>query len=431
MKIRKQLLFLLIVLIVSISARIILTNASKKNDYWIDLVIYMDGGKLLIEGIDPYDVWDNVEARDSLRIATSAIYGWLGETQERWDYYSASNLPLSQLLYGTIEYFAKGDPYVYRIVFSLLDSLTSVFIAFFVMTYWNLPDRYKYPIAIGLGALSPILLHMGCVYPEEKGLQILLMIGALHFSMKRRFLLACLFLGLSIAFKALGIFIAPLCLYYFMGSPTSLRQVFQKQNIRIAILFTVASCAFAVQSFIPYIPEVYDMMMARLDAGANSEFPIHGSIWRWFYIWFPISWLSYKLGFTLFFFIINLLLIIRKRATLEVFTASLLLWFLGVTLIAGSLDRMNIGFVIIILLVGMYHIRSAILISLYYVFAGCIVFFAGFQALNIGGFDFEILDAAFTFLFFILYTALIAYHVIKVSPKPSAQNETQHSYSST
>lgn len=178
-------------------------------------------------------------------------------------------------------------------------------------------------------------------------------------------------------------------------------------------LFTLATVSFALLPFIPYFPKVITMMTTRLDQGVNMEIPMHSAIWRWLIVWFTDSWTILKLMITSVFIVLNIALVIRKRATIEILTASLLLWFAGITMMAGSLDRMNIAFVLIVLLLGIVHVKIGILLSLFHIFAGSILFLSGWYAMGKGGYDFELMDSGFSLIFVTLYLMLLFYFLFR------------------
>lgn len=390
-------------------------------DKWIDLVIYADGGQLIVNGVNPYNELDQMEIRDSLRRDTVAYNYYVDETQEKWDFYASSNLPLSVLYYGLVEKITGGNLFLYRIVFAIMDSLLALLIAIFILDYWRLDNiTYKILAIIGLGVLSPIILYHGVLLPEDKGVQILLMLGALYFSKKRWLFMATLCLGWSVAFKGLGVFIAPLCLYYFIGEPNILRAK-DSRIYKKAVLFTLLSIIFAIQPFIYYLPEVIKMMFQRLDQNVNALIPIHSSPWRFVQIIFPDTWQTIKIVGSILFCAINIIGLWRKRFGFEIATASILLWFVVISLLAGSLDRMNIAFISVILLVGMVQIKAGLILSAFYAFAGIIIFFTGYSSVHkIDSLDSELFDSIFSLFFFLIYMALLTYYTLRRKP-PIAQ----------
>ena len=128
----------------------------------------------------------------------------------------------------------------YRVVFAVQDSLCSVLIFLFVLFHWPLnrlprcehassrargqfwphllSDKWAlYVPGALLGSLSLPFLYWGTVIPEDKGFEIFLMVGASLCCLSRkawiRVHLGPAILGLSVAFKGLGVFLAPWYLY--------------------------------------------------------------------------------------------------------------------------------------------------------------------------------------------------------------------------
>lgn len=401
--------------VTALGIRIALVMDTPEMNKWIDLAIYADGGQLIVNGVNPYNFTDNMPLRDSLRRDTVAYNYYVDESQERWNFYSSGNMPLTLLYFGLIEKISNGDLFGYRIIFAITDSIMAVWLAVFILQHWQFNKKHlSYLAIIGIGVLSPVILYHGTLLPEDKGLQILLIVAALHFAKKKNFVLGSLLLGWSIAFKGFGVFIAPLCLYYFLNEPSSLKDVFETAGMKKAGLFIVATTVFALQPFILYMTEVFDMLFGRLDQNLNAMAPSHSSVWRFIYFSFPHAWTTIKSTTIVIFLALNIWGLLRGKFGLNIITGSLLIWFVDISLLAGSLDRMNIGFVIAILLVGMTHTTAALLMSAIYVFAGSIVFFSGYVYVHkLDTHDPELMDSAFSLVFTLGYIFILGYLTMK------------------
>ena len=77
------------------------------------------------------------EKRQELRTDNVAFNEYVGLTQERWDAYASSNLPLTVLLFGLIEKYAVlssstvngyAPGVIYRYFFALFDSIIAVLV---------------------------------------------------------------------------------------------------------------------------------------------------------------------------------------------------------------------------------------------------------------------------------------------------------------
>lgn len=175
----KRVILIFAIFIIAFAARFYLISATGENNNFIDLCIYIDGGHLVSYGINPYDYSDGVEIREKLMTDSEAYYPT--ENQEDWNNATASNLPLTLLLFGAIDRIYP-EPIGYRLIFTIFDCLLSVFIGLFMMNYWsNKMSFEKFLMILGLSALSPILINWGVLLPEDKGIQILLMVSALFF----------------------------------------------------------------------------------------------------------------------------------------------------------------------------------------------------------------------------------------------------------
>jgi hypothetical protein len=406
-----------LVFVLSFGVRYIITVLTPERNSWIDLSIYIDGGQLIANGVNPYDFNDNPALRQSLRTDTIAFNPYVSESQDRWNFYSSGNLPLTLLYFGAIEKIAHGDPFIYRLVFSLMDSFLSVLLTIFIFSYWVSSKKYKFSLAIGLGVLSPILLSAGTFLPEDKGVQILLMVGAIYFSKEKKFFLATLFLGWSVAFKGLGVFIAPVCLYYYLGE-IKRSEILTQVALKRSILFTLAAMIFALQPFILYLSDIVGMMKLRLIQNLVSESPEHSSIWVYTRILFPDWWMDVKFLFSLLFISINVVGVLRGKLGVNIVTASLLIWFTIIAMFSGSIDRLNIAMLVGIVLLGVSHTKGGILLSMYYIFAGLMSFayvtilFHGKSTAHAGS-GTDTIASPFCFGFTVLYTMVLAYYSMK------------------
>ena len=405
------------VFVLSFSIRYTITTLTPERNVWIDLFIYIDGGQLIANGVNPYDYNDEPLLRDSLRTDGIAFDHYTSESQDRWNFYASGNLPLTLLYFGAIEQMAQGDPFIYRVVFAFMDSILCVVLTMFIYTYWNTSEKNKFLVAIGLGTLSPILLSAGTFLPEDKGVQILLMVGATYFSKKKEFFLATLLLGWSVAFKGLGVFIAPVCLYYYLGE-IKRSEILSITILKRSLLFALASLLFAFQPFIFYLSDILSMMKLRLSQNFVSESPQHSSIWVFTRVLFPDSWMDIKFIFSLFFVSINLIGILRGKLGVNVVTASLLIWFTIMMMLSGSVDRLNIAMAVSLVLLGVSHTKGGIFLTMYYAFAGAMslayvmMVFQGKYALP-AGFGTDTIASPFCLGFVFVYTIIITHYALK------------------
>lgn len=359
------------VFILAIGLRTGIILKTPGSDNHIDLTIYINGGQLVAAGINPYDWSSKPEERRMLRLDSIAYNPWICESQDRWDFYTSSNLPLSLLFYGAIESLARGKAIVYRLVFAFMDSILSVVVFLFVARYWSMPGTVaKWGIAILLAACSPVLLLWGAIIPEDKGVQITLMVAALYSSLSsnnavRRYISPAL-LGASISFKGLGVFIAPLCAYLALGRPVTLTK-----EVAIGSCKYLGIALFTVLGIMaPYFPEISTMMRQRLATNISESLPIHASMWRYFSLASPEIWKFIKLLFNVVFLAAIGWGARSRRIGFELVTVLVLLWFVVVNLLAGSLDRYNIALLVSILLMGVHFAEEAVFLARYYIVGG-------------------------------------------------------------
>lgn len=413
----KRWIALSLVFVLSFCIRYTITVLTPEQNTWIDLSIYIDGGQLIANGVNPYDYDDEPLLRNSLRTDSIAFNHYVAASQDRWNFYASGNLPLTLFYFGAIEQIAQGDPFIYRVAFAFMDSILSVVLTMFIYTYWITSEKYKFLVAIGLGILSPILLSAGTFLPEDKGVQVLLMVGAIYFSKKKNFFLATLLLGWSVAYKGLGAFIAPVCLYYYLGE-IKRSEILRAITLKRSLLFALAALLFALQPFIFYLSDILDMMKLRLSQNLVAESPEHSSIWVFAHILFPNSWEKIKFIFSLFFVCINFIGILRGKLGVNVAIASLLIWFTIIMMLSGSVDRLNIAMSVGLVLLGASHPKGGIFLTMYYVFAGVMSLAYVtilFQSKYVppGGYGTDTIASPFCLGFVLVYTTIIAYYALK------------------
>jgi hypothetical protein len=347
---------------------------------YIDIDIYRCSGALVKSGVNPWDFSAGPEIRAKLR--ENSEVEWVKESQERWNFYVSGNLPFNLLYFAAIDMVSHSSLW-YRIVFAVQDSLCSVLIFIFVLFHWpwcraslsgtklvkgksfgDLDLLFaKWPLIVPgalLGSLSVPFLIWGTVIPQDKGFEILLMVGAslCCFSKKSwiRVQLGPAILGLSVAFKGLGIFLAP---WYFYA----VCRLSEKKGTDL-FLFFFWSGVFTFIWFLPYFPEVLNMMKARI--AGNVSTPAHGSMWVWISEIAPQWWNTVRHILTAVILITVFVGILRGSMTPATASGALLMIFVVVLLITGSLDRMNMGITCALLLLGVQAPVWGSILALYY-----------------------------------------------------------------
>jgi hypothetical protein len=385
---------------------LILTNHSKNQ--FTDLNIYRETGQLVKSGVNPYDFSSDTITRNTLRLDTIAYDESVSASREAWDYYTSSNLPMSSLLYGLIDKLTNSSPSGFRIIFSFFDALLSVFVALFMIKFWNLkPTWLNFILVTGAAALSPTLMYWGSVIPEDKGLQTLFMILAVWLAKDKKWILSALFLGISVAYKGLGVFISPLCLFLILDEPEKLFNISRGQ-MKKGIAYTLLSVIFAGIWFIPYMPDVLTMMKSRLSSNLAYE-PGHGSIWTFAYNTVPAYWALIR---TTTIIVISLLwsyVFIVRKFNIPAISLFLLVLFVDIMLLQGSLDRMNIGIMVSMILFSLLDIRYCRVLVWYTIIAAWPLYINSL----ISGALYQNIDALYVTGYLVVFSFYPVYYLYK------------------
>jgi hypothetical protein len=390
---RRKLLICLAVLALSMCVRFALIRITPKYDNSIDLEIYRAGGSLVAQGVNPYDHSDGLVEREALRSRTTQV---TLKDPKRWDDYASSNLPATLLLFGAIASF-HDSALAYRYTFAGLDCVLSLGVFLFVLHHWpsGLSANRRSPsvfgsalawnkrllIAISLGALSPTLLKWGTIFPEDKGVQTLLMICTLACILSDRWrrvaYMGAVALGLSIAYKGLGIFLLPLFIVrLFSYKARSLWQIILSFS-----LCAVTTCVW----FLPFgASRVFQMGKGRLLIN-SAGLPQHASMWVWLARELPDYWNALRIGFVVALLCATYIGYARRRFGLEVVTAVALMAFVVVWLTGGSMDRVNIGMLTSMLLLGRYSVKAALPVVLVYLLVGTVGVFSRGEGVESAG----------------------------------------------
>ena len=361
--------------LIALLVRLALIAVTPSSNDYVDIGIYVDSGQLVAAGINPYDFNDGKELREQLRTDEFAYHSFTCETQERWNYYANSNLPLTLLYLGAIEYLFPFNIWAYRITFAVVDSLLSATICLFVLRYWKTEIGNPSLIAIlSLGVFSPWLLFEGTIIPEDKGLQTLFMMLALYFSFakpnKFNYWLTILFLGASIAFKALGLLLIPICFLALEKiKPVTFSDLFEKQSLIRMIKFTLFVGLSSFIYFVPFIPEVLQMAAGRL-ATETSVVPRHAAIWTLVAPYLPSAFPVIRVGGLVLFLGLLLYGICRKSFGAVIVCCALMILFINYWLLSGDMTRMIMPITVSLLALGSFYRIKAL--TYYYAFGSAV-----------------------------------------------------------
>ena len=218
--------FLALALIALVVARIMIVHVTPANDDFIDLSIYCEVGELVVNGVDPYDTEAKRDLREQLRLNGHGAAPYVTASKGSYDFYVGANLPASTLLYGAIEWLSGGSAHGWRLILISGDLAIALAAFFFLRRVGIKLDKVETQVAFALSVIwYPSLIQWGTVLAEDKQLQIALMValaGVLITAGRTPSLNAAAIgiLGcLSVMFKVLGVFLAPVALCYFWSRP--------------------------------------------------------------------------------------------------------------------------------------------------------------------------------------------------------------------
>lgn len=344
--------------VVALGLRLGIIAASPRVSYYnTDLEIYRAGGALVHARVNPYDPRDAVDLRARMR--EQSMSPTFRFNQASWDYFAAANLPLNLLVFGAID-AVSPHPLAYRVAFALFDAVLAVLVMLYVLRNWEASRREAVVSGGALGAASFVMWQWGVHSPQDKGIELMLIMGAVLLSLSKRRLNRLVFspclLGFSVAFKVIGGLLLPLCLVY-----ATARSPRRRSDVAVfSAVFIVAALVWNV----PYLSNLEWMLTARV--GADVGLPGHASPFQWV---FPPEYLLAVTHIPIALqrawyarIVVGLVLSVlvgvglaRRTLSMETATAALLLALVWIVLVAGGLDRMNIGMVPAILLIGRNH----------------------------------------------------------------------------
>jgi len=383
---RTWILLLVLVFVTAFALRGLAIKLTPRGDHFVDMEIYRASGDLILNGVNPYDFSDNVALRSALR--QQARNPLLRDNQAFWDFEASSNLPLNLLLFAGLRAVSRSlsdSPLVYRYTYAFFDSVLSALIVWFVIRHWpqgpgalsvlfrrlgmalsTAVFAERLAIGLALGCLSPVLFKHGVAYPEDKGIQILLMLGAIACWLSDDdriwFWGGAVLLGLSIAFKGLGIFLVPIFASRLLALPT---RVWSRSFVFALVAFLVAAVWF-----LPFGPAgVIHMVETRMNVGSNPQ-PFHASIWVFPSRYLPSGWRVLRLFAVTAFIAVSAIAYWRKRTNLAEFCVELVFAFTVVWLINGAMHRMNVAIVLVLLLLGAQRVNAAMVCLIPYLATG-------------------------------------------------------------
>ena len=328
--------FLLLSILLVLITRSAVIFTSSADSGGIDLSIYREAGELVANGVDPYDPHSNPSLREALRQNRNGI---LPEIMSKgaYDLYVAGNLPGSTAFYGVIEAIYPESVRWWRSALSFGDVLI-VLAAFFFLTRAGVHmDTFRNQLAFALSTVwCPSLFYWGTIMSEDKQYQtalMLLLAGCLIAPLKRGYpaTLSIAVVGfLSVAFKAVGVFLAPLALQYLRTRPI-------REAVMAAILVGLLTVVLLY-----YFESAFVLLARRTLDGSSSLAIGHGSPWRLL----PLDVALYIRPILCVILIsaVGASYYFRKIDLINACAAGLVV-FLCLWVVSGSMDRMNIAMI--------------------------------------------------------------------------------------
>ncbi len=280
--------------------------------YSIDLEIYRAGGTLISNGVNPYNYSDGQSVRFEILRFHRDMLGWdFPPSLESWNFYAASNLPLTLHLFGLIHRI-DPSPAAYKRVFMIADALLGVVAYLLVLRRWGCASRAGALFLAVLFSMNGALLKWGTITPEDKGIQTLLIFFVLVLMTPNKGHWArAVAVGVAVAaaasFKVLGIFFVPAALVWA-------RRVRGRKGIGV-VAATMLVFALAING--PYLPWMARLWKTRLGTNVAGA-PVYASIWVYVYgLWPWVAKLAPNLASTLALGVLGLVQVIRRRMTWE------------------------------------------------------------------------------------------------------------------
>lgn len=414
--------------------RLVLILGSPPSNHLMDISINREMGILLVRGINPYDPEDNPSERQRLRLDDTGYTAFMAQSQEMWNYHTGSQLPLFIFMAGYIEW-VWSSPYAHRVFYAFFDSLLGLLLYAFAAMLWpavtrvpaaggSLANRLKRTgyagVPVLLGALSPILLRSGTLIPSPKGIMTLLVLAGIYFSTHpdsfRAGRRGGLFLGASVSYMAIGVFALPL---FF----NNLRVGAKKSGVSVATVWVTAAVGVGVGALLwvaPFAPDLVHVVQNRTHFGATNA--IHASMWRIWAEWTP-AWRWLQWGTISVLGLVGLIGLARQRLDLPLLTGLLFLSFLSLWMIDGSMDRINIGWMLFMALLGIHHPVAARRFTLTTFFGGLLImaWAVGLwvirRMMNTPYVPFEVLDSVFNFVLYVAVLGYVAWVSLREEPR--------------
>ncbi|MBO0933753.1 hypothetical protein [Fibrella aquatilis] len=363
-----------------LAVRLILVAITPMSSHFADTCLTMESGSVISHDIRTYDPTNQPALRAQLRDDDYAYLPPIASIPADWNFHTSTHLPLSLLLYGVFDVWWPTT-LAFRLSFSVLDTLLGCFAYWWlwlmllplrpgeVPTGWlaylrrGLAGRTIEFYVLGLVILSPVLLKAGTVILETKGTCSLLMVASLCFFHQRaarlRLLVSPALLGMSIAYMGVGVFLVPYFAGWLLLRQARLGPLVSWPSAKAlgeAAQFGAVTALCAGIWFVPFVPDILLMIKARL--AFSTTYVLFASPWKPVMALLPVHWTLVKQLFSVLFLGTAVIGFLRGRLSVSLFTASLFLYFLTVSVTDGSMDRVYMGLLLVMLLTVGEHRRA-------------------------------------------------------------------------
>jgi hypothetical protein len=396
--------FLALALIALVVTRILIVQITPANDNFIDLSVYCEVGELVVNGVDPYDTEAKRDLREQLRLNGHGAAPYVTASKGSYDFYVTANWPASTLLYGAIEWLSGGSPHGWRLILILGDLAIALATFFFLRRVGIKLDTVEAQVAFALSAICyPSLIQWGTVLAEDKQFQIALMVAlaGLLITPGRTPSLNAAAIGilgcLSVMFKVLGLFLAPIALCYFWSRP--------KRELLIAI---GAALVVALPMILFFDVAFVVRMFNRFREG-TSPLAMVGSLHASPWSLLPNPWGVYARPIVSCALVaLAIAAFVRGRIDLLNCCAALSVVFACLWLLGGSMDRMNIAMMFALICSATISARAWQTLTLINFLVQAPIYFAVFRHKHYAlGLDPELPDAVATAIFIVSYFSLL------------------------
>lgn len=391
-------------IVVTRLATIALTPGSVHLD---DIRGYQITGRLVAEGINPYDYADHAARRQALRIGMKAdpVKVHATDSQALWDYYVSSNLPMVALLCGAMEMLAHGSRFIWRLL--MIGGDIAIFFglaALFRRVQGGLESTANQVGILALSVFYPALIVDGTAIPEVKQVETALMLFGAALLLAPRPLAAWrgvvtgAVLSLSILFMLFGAFLFPVWLRRSVQEwPRFVLWTVLGGLIPVAVSFWAFGTGF--------VPEI--LARASTEGGGTA---MHSSIWMLLPWQSAAAIMAAKIVSATVAFAVLVLLLARRRIDLMNFSAGLAVIYGTLWLSHGALNRENITLVFAIACLATLSPAKFLLNALYAMAVSGVVFL-GFGVLKLAlhvGLTYETASASIVLLVVCGYFATLA-----------------------